>query len=314
MHHHRPHAKHTGVAAARQRIGAALYNGYRAGLERWTGAERQVVRAGDLELPLLVAGRGEPLLLLHGFSDRKETWLPILPILARQHRVYAPDLPGFGEAPEIPVDDCNIRDQARVALRLADALGLSRFHLAGQSMGGAISARLTLDARERVASLFLLSAAGPLGLHPEVAEHPIETGHPLLPGGPDGFADLLRATFHAPPPLPAAVKQHMGALWTSRHDLHVAYLHRMLHAVGDESIPDPFVPCGVPTVIAYGRSDKVVHPQNAEIYQQGFTAAEVWWMDRVGHAAQYERPFALTHRMLAHTRRHPIGQNSATPS
>lgn len=309
MPHLHSHAKKTDLGPAKY-VGAALYNGYRAGLERWTRAERTRVRAGAHELPVLIAGKGEPLVLLHGFSDRKETWLPILPLLARRHRVFAPDLPGYGEADPVAVDDCTVRDQANTVEALVNTLGLQRFHLVGQSMGGAIAARLTLQIRERVASLFLLSAAGPLGLHPEVANAPIETGHPLLPGSAAGFGDLLRATFHAPPPLPAPVMQHVGALWSARHDLHVSYLHRMLNPLDDEAVPNPLVPCSVPTVIAYGRSDRVVHPDNAAVYQRGFTAAEVWWMDRVGHAAQYERPFALTHRMLAHTRRHPIDSRS----
>jgi abhydrolase domain-containing protein 6 len=306
MHHHRPHANHTGKPASR--LGALLYDSYQRGMERLATAERTMVRVGEHTLPMLVAGRGEPLLLLHGFSDRKETWLPILPALAKQHRVYVPDLPGFGAAPDLHPDRANVRDLAEVVNQLLDVLALPRAHVAGQSMGGAIAARLTHDRRERVASLFLLSAAGPVGLHPSVADAPIATGHPLLPGDKDGFDDLLRATFHRPPPLPRAVKQHIGALWSGRHDRHVQYMQRMMSPEGDESLPHPMVPCTVPTLLAYGKSDRVVHPDNVTSYQQCFVCAEVWWMERVGHAAQFERPFALTKRMLAHTRRHAIGR------
>ena len=49
-------------------------------------------------LPYLEGGQGEPLLLLHGFGGNKDHWTMIAPHLTPHFHVYAPDLPGFGDA------------------------------------------------------------------------------------------------------------------------------------------------------------------------------------------------------------------------
>ena len=41
---------------------------------------------------------GSPVVLLHGFSSCKENWLPLLPFLMKKHRLFVPDLPGWGQS------------------------------------------------------------------------------------------------------------------------------------------------------------------------------------------------------------------------
>src|SRR4051812_45338806 len=49
-----------------------------------------------VELHYLVAGKGDPVILLHGFAQTSHMWLPLIPELAKTHLVIAPDLRGFG--------------------------------------------------------------------------------------------------------------------------------------------------------------------------------------------------------------------------
>jgi hypothetical protein len=69
---------------------------YRSGYER---VMEQRIEAGCLPLRYLRAGEGPPLVLLHGVGDNSLDWRWVLPVLARTHRVYAPDLPGSPAAP-----------------------------------------------------------------------------------------------------------------------------------------------------------------------------------------------------------------------
>jgi pimeloyl-ACP methyl ester carboxylesterase len=82
------------------------------------------------------------------------------PIAAAGHRVIAPDLPGFGEAPETsplaPWED---------VLATMDAAGVQRAALAGVSFGGAVAERVAVVAPERVTRLAVFSAPPP-GLEP----------------------------------------------------------------------------------------------------------------------------------------------------
>jgi pimeloyl-ACP methyl ester carboxylesterase len=55
-------------------------------------------RVGDADYLFAVAGRGDPVLLLHGFPQTHYCWRAIIPVLAHSHTVVAPDLRGYGAA------------------------------------------------------------------------------------------------------------------------------------------------------------------------------------------------------------------------
>jgi pimeloyl-ACP methyl ester carboxylesterase len=104
-------------------------------------------------------GSGEPLVLIHGIGHRWQAWEPVLDRLAAHHEVIALDLPGFGESP-VPEDGMPA-DMATMIEKLISALaklGLDRPHVAGNSLGGAIS--LELAAAGAVASATAFSPAG----------------------------------------------------------------------------------------------------------------------------------------------------------
>jgi len=106
-----------------------------------------------------VEGDGEPLVLLHGLGHRWQAWEPVLDRLTAHHRVYAVDLPGFGGSPMppggIPHGMPSVVDAVR---HLLDDLGLTRPHVCGNSLGGAIA--LELAVAGRAASATALSPAG----------------------------------------------------------------------------------------------------------------------------------------------------------
>lgn len=107
-------------------------------------------------------GSGTPLVLLHGIGHRREAWDPVLDQLAEHFDVIAPDLSGFGQSPafagEVPYSMENACDH------LADqfaAWGVSKPHVVGNSLGGAIA--LELGSRGLVSSVTALSPAGFFG-------------------------------------------------------------------------------------------------------------------------------------------------------
>jgi pimeloyl-ACP methyl ester carboxylesterase/membrane protein DedA with SNARE-associated domain len=97
--------------------------------------------------------------LLHGSPGDHHEVLPLSRVLARDFRVVAPDLPGFGGSSR-SIPDYSIRAHARYVLQLLDSLRIQRVHLIGFSMGGGVALNLADLAPARVASLTLLSAIG----------------------------------------------------------------------------------------------------------------------------------------------------------
>lgn len=100
-------------------------------------------------------GSGQPLVLLHGLGHRWQAWDPVIDRLAEHHDVVAIDLPGFGDSPlplvGLPPDLPAIADG--IATYLASE-GLDRPHVAGNSLGGALSLELALAGRARSATAF----------------------------------------------------------------------------------------------------------------------------------------------------------------
>lgn len=107
-------------------------------------------------------GAGEPLVLIHGIGHRRQAWDPVVDQLAEKYDVITVDLAGFGESPAYP--DGVPYDMDKACQNLADNFaewGIERPHVAGNSLGGAIS--LELGSRRLVSSVTALSPAGFFG-------------------------------------------------------------------------------------------------------------------------------------------------------
>ncbi|GGG27280.1 2,6-dioxo-6-phenylhexa-3-enoate hydrolase [Rhodococcoides trifolii] len=106
------------------------------------------------------AGSGPPVFLLHGAAPGASsagTWSSLTPVLARTHRVVAPDFLGFGGSDKPERGDYGIGLWTSQTLALADELGIDRFSVIGNSLGGRVGLQLALDAPERIDDLVLMS-------------------------------------------------------------------------------------------------------------------------------------------------------------
>ncbi|HEY5719132.1 MAG TPA: alpha/beta hydrolase [Gammaproteobacteria bacterium] len=117
----------------------------------------QQVRVNGVRIACQVTGRGAGLLLLHGLGGSHDDWRRQVPVLGRHYRLVVPDLRGFGASERR--GPFTIRQHARDAAALLDALGIRRAHVAGLSMGGAVALALALAAPGRVAGLVLANTA-----------------------------------------------------------------------------------------------------------------------------------------------------------
>ena len=110
------------------------------------------------------AQTGVPLVLLHGFGGDGAAWEAVKPLLPQTLRVITVDLPGHGGSLDADGRGGAGRMAKAILAGLAEA-GVDRFHLAGHSMGGAVSALMAMREPERVLSLTLVA---PGGMTPEI--------------------------------------------------------------------------------------------------------------------------------------------------
>src|SRR5262249_22899638 len=119
-------------------------------------------RVGGVRLFYREAGRADApaLLLLHGYPSSSRMFEPLLPLLADQFRLLAPDYPGFGlsDAPPPSAYAYSFEALAATVREFTEVLGLERYALYLQDYGGPVGMRLALARPERVRALVIQNA------------------------------------------------------------------------------------------------------------------------------------------------------------
>lgn len=118
----------------------------------------------DLSGPVHVidhGGRGTPIILVHGLGGSAENWMRVGPGLAETHRVWAPDLVGFGRTP-LAGRSPSLEGNAELLARFVERVAGGPAVLMGNSMGGLLSLRLASERPDLVRAVVALNPALPL--------------------------------------------------------------------------------------------------------------------------------------------------------
>jgi len=234
-----------------------------------------------IDTMVLTAGAGDPVVFFHGAGTATGfAWL--LP-LAKHFRVIVANHPGFGRSggPALP----GVDHLARHHLDVLDRLGVARFNLVGQSMGGWTAATLASYSTHRIAKLALVAPVGlDVPAHPTVnllAVHPAEvpsylTSNPAVLAPPG-----------AAPPSPefiaARVREAESFAIVQKHGLtHESGLGRWLHRID------------VRTLLLWGEADRVVPFAQAAVWAAAMPKATIRSFPGAGHLLFEERPETAT--------------------
>ncbi len=132
--------------------------------KRFAGFERRKIDTGEAVINTLVGGRGEPLLLLHGYPQTHMMWHKVAPRLAENFTVVVTDLRGYGDSSRPPAGPDHAgyskRAMARDQVEVMRQLGHGTFFLAGHDRGARVSHQMMLDhpgAIRRAALLDIIS-------------------------------------------------------------------------------------------------------------------------------------------------------------
>lgn len=124
------------------------------------GFEQRFVDTNGTRLSVHRAGRGAPLILLHGYPQNHMAWEKVAPAFARRFDVIVPDLRGYGDS-AVPADNAECtayskREMARDIVGLMDALGIGRANVLGHDRGARVAYRMALDHPDRVGRLGII--------------------------------------------------------------------------------------------------------------------------------------------------------------
>lgn len=227
--------------------------------------------------------------LIHGFGADSSNWVRFANELEGNYHFIIPDLPGHGDTTRTLELDYHVRVQAQRILALADALGIDKFHVAGSSMGGAISIALAFEAPERLLSMGLVDAAGVTLVTPEFAELLAQgdNSNPLIPHTPEDMFVTMDWAMADPPWLPDFFVTQMGKLKAENsavaEKVHAGINNQMnfvnqLHTIQ------------TPTLIVWGKLDRLLTVDNVPVFDREIPNSEAVIFDTLGHLPMAESP------------------------
>jgi pimeloyl-ACP methyl ester carboxylesterase len=265
---------------------------------RRAGLRVRTFQSGSANMPYLEGGSGDIIVLVHGFGGDKDNFTRSARFLTGSWRVLIPDLPGFGEASRESGAGYTIADQVEHLRLFLQAIGEAPVHLGGNSMGGFIAAEFAARYPDKVASLWLLDAAGTAAaFENEVFRHYHRCGDmPLLLRSPKDIKRMLQACTFRPLLVPYSVKLHLGKRGAADYALHADIL-RQVHL--SPLLEHQFSTIAAPALIVWGEQDAVLNPAGAAALHGIFPASEVVMMPGVGHLPMLESPRRCSERYIA---------------
>jgi len=252
--------------------------------------------ADPADLHVIAQGEGPPVLLIHGFGANAFTWAKIRVMLSLRHTVFALDLKGFGDSPKPDDGAYSLRDHAESVLRFIESRGLTDVALIGHSFGGGVALLAALELQRRASGrlrrLVLIGSIGaPQRIPPELQALRIPVlGELLVAASPLWLVrSALLASYHDPRRIEDAYVEAYTAPLRSR-----AGRRALLRTLRQTTLDDLRVLLGrcrelaVPTVLLWGRQDRIVPLAAGERLQAAIPGARLIVLDRCGHIPQEE--------------------------
>jgi pimeloyl-ACP methyl ester carboxylesterase len=280
-------------------------------LEAAKGAQRRAVRAQLKQhrdargrvTPYLECGvaRAGTIVWLHGFSDEPDSFMRTAAALVKRYRIVAPALPGFSGWVDRNERHTLQAYGAWLGAIVAD-LGGERFHLMGNSLGGAAAIAVAAADREgRVASLVPVNSAGLDIDGVRSVNDEMRDGHNLFAvhdrAGYDGF---LKRIFAKPPFIPGPVRAKLAsqlsgsAEWYDRIVADMLLSERIQAGEGVMSTVD-LASIKAPTLVVWGNRDTLFPMAHAEHLARAIPSVKLEVLEGVGHCPHIESPGKLAH-------------------
>jgi pimeloyl-ACP methyl ester carboxylesterase len=270
-------------------------------------------------------GSGEVLLLIHGMAGSSDAWRELIPRLAKNYRVVAPDLLGHGQSTK-PRGDYSLGAFAVWLRDLLDELGIARATIVGHSLGGGVAMQFIYQHPDYCERVILISSGG---LGPDVgwilrllsapgAEFvlPIIAPSPVLKAGNKIGSWFTSAGMRAP---------RASEIWRayssfSDRPTRDAFL-RTLRSVVDyrgqavSALNRLHVRSELPTLAIWGEDDEIIPVEHGYAAQAARPGSRLEVLPGVGHFAHVEAPNEVADIIddFMKTTRHDRGVEIVTP-
>ncbi len=258
---------------------------------RSAGLKRKQVNVGRFTLPYLEGGNpdGPTLVLIHGFSDSKDSFVDVCQGLSGTYRLILPDVPGFAEASS-PLDfTYDLASVAEVVAGFFDAVGLHDVHVVGSSLGGAVAVQLAMTRPELLRSMSLVAAAGVRMPTPSPLQLRLDAGdNPFVIDTQQGYEDFVGLVMEKQPPIPAPILRHLAQEFMDRASLNQKIMGDLMK--GDWDFTPRLSQVEVESLLIWGDHDRLIDISAGHAYHRGLPNSRLVIFHGIGHIPQHECP------------------------
>jgi pimeloyl-ACP methyl ester carboxylesterase len=220
------------------------------------------------------------IVLVHGLGTSSSTWLKILPILIKNHRVIALDLPGFGFSDLKPGKSFCTMSEHRAALStLVEHVTQSPFTLVGQSFGGWLSVRYAAEHPRRITRLILINTAG-------IYYRGVEDLRELF--AIETTADMRRLLDALWYRYPWYFKPFTTAIFRDLSQRNISDIVASIDA--KDFLVEELAQLRLPVSVIWGKDDNVISSASVDVIKKFVPGSNVYLISRCGHVPQLERP------------------------
>lgn len=257
------------------------------------GLEASRVTVGDLDIAYLESTEkvdGDTIILVHGFGANKDNWTALAKELKGEFNIYAIDLPGHGDSSK-PLDiGYRFEDQVRYLNRILSELDVARFHLMGNSMGGAITALYAATYPEQVRTAVLFDPAGIFEYESELVELVTEGDNPLIPKKEGDFKRLLDFALEEQPFAPWPILDVMEQKAIANREVNEVIFAAIRDTGFQPEFRNNITRIQAPVLVVWGKLDRVINYRNADVFVEAIPDARKVILDDIGHAPMVEAP------------------------
>ncbi|GAA3521614.1 hypothetical protein GCM10022393_40040 [Aquimarina addita] len=227
----------------------------------------------------------DTLVLVHGLGDDKNSFVQSAKFLTNDYYLILPDLLASGENNKDKFLDLSIKGQIEFLHKFLTKLGVKKFYLAGNSMGGHISAAYAIAYPDDVKKLVLINAAGL-----KLDDHMVYTGFDNILQNEIDLDKVLSRVFYKVPDMPRPLKKmYISQINDSRDFLNNSIIPQIKKGKYFD-LKDSINKIKAPTLILWGKHDKVVKFNVAERYNRDIPISEIEVIKNASHSPQLEVP------------------------
>jgi len=265
---------------------------------RLAGLTEKSIMVDKFTISYMEGGRGDNVVLLHGYTADKSNWVRFARYLTPKYHVIILDLPGFGRSSHIENESYTIAAQAERLNKIVDALKLPKFHLAGNSMGGSISGRYTAGHPDRVLTLGLFDSGGVYSCpHESEFYKNFQKGkNQLLVDKAEDFDRVLKIVFVKPPFIPLPIKKYLAEQSVKNRQFN--------EKIGQQITKEQYKlepdlgKIKVKTLILWGDKDQLIDVSCVQLIEKGLSNHTTAIMKDCGHIPMVERPSEAAYNYL----------------